>query len=85
MLVFSRLCVCVTLRCVPGKMLLYKGEAGKKDMTPEDEPCRLEGVQYATRKGWGQFLALPTNEAAGQNGLSTQAWMCLVVKVSPML
>ena len=24
----------------------------QKDMTPEDEPLRLEGVQYATVKDW---------------------------------
>lgn len=51
-------------------------------MTPEGEPCRLKGVQYATRKGGGQFLeATQRMKQPGKLGSSTQVRMWLVVKV----
>ena len=31
----------------------------QKDMTPEDEAPRLEGIQYTTREEWGQLLTAP--------------------------
>ena len=38
----------------------------QKDMTPEDETPRLEGVQYATGKERGQLLIISRkHEAAG--------------------
>ena len=38
----------------------------QKDMTPEDEPPRLEGVQYATGEEWRAITnSSRKNEAAG--------------------
>ena len=38
----------------------------QKDMTPEDEPPRLEGVQYATGKNWRTITnSSRKKEAAG--------------------
>ena len=56
----------------------------QKDMTPEDEPPRSAGIQYAA----GEELRPITNnsrkkEAAGPMGKNTLLWMCLVVKVKP--
>ena len=50
----------------------------QKDMTLEDEPLRLEGVQYATRGEWRAITnSSRKNEAAGPK------WkQCLVVDVS---
>ena len=39
----------------------------QKDMTPEDEPLRLEGVQYATVKDWRVITNSPRkNETTRQ-------------------
>ena len=38
----------------------------QKDMTPEDEPPRTEGVQYATGKEWREITKRSRkNEEAG--------------------
>ena len=38
----------------------------QKDITPEDEPPRLEGVQYATREEWRVITnSSNKNETAG--------------------
>ena len=54
----------------------------QKDMTPEDEPPRSEGVHHAT----GEERRTVTNssrrkEASGQSGNDAQLWMCLVMKI----
>ena len=51
----------------------------QKDMTPEDEPPRLEGVQYATGEEW----RASTNSCRkkGPSGNDAQLGLCLVVKV----
>ena len=54
----------------------------QKDMTPEDESPRLEGVLYAT----GEEQSAITNnpkwlKQLGQSRNDNQLWMCLVVKV----
>ena len=51
---------------------------GQKDMTLEEEPLRLEGVQYAT--GEEQRNSSRRNEEAEPSGNNAQLWMCLVVK-----
>lgn len=48
----------------------------QKDMTPEDEPPRLDGVQYATGEEWRNSST--KNEGLGQSGNDAQLWMCLV-------
>ena len=54
----------------------------QKDMTPEDEPPRSEGVQYATGESGGQLLIAPKRmKWLGQRSNDAQLWMCLVVKV----
>ena len=51
----------------------------QKNMTLEDEPSRLVGIQYATREEW-------RNSSRGmkrlsQSGNDIQLWMCLVMEV----
>ena len=46
---------------------------GQKDMTLEDEPLRLEGVQYATREE--QRNSSRRNEEAEPSENSAQLWM----------
>ena len=54
----------------------------QKDMTPEDEPHRLVGVQYATGEEQRAITNCSTkNKAVGPSGNDAQLWMCLVVKV----
>ena len=55
----------------------------KKDMTPDDETPRSEGVQYAPMgKSRGQLLIAPERmKQLGQSRSDSQVWMCLVVKV----
>ena len=48
-------------------------------MTPEDEPSRSVGGQYATEEEWRNSSG--KNEEAGQNRNDSQLWTCLVVKV----
>ena len=51
-------------------------------MTPEDEPPRPEGVQYAPGKQRRQLLIAPIRmKQLGQSRNNTQLWMCLMVKV----
>ena len=53
----------------------------QKDITLEDEPRRLEGVQYTLGKRRGQLLIAPERmKQLGQSEKDTQLWMCLVVK-----
>ena len=40
---------CLWYSCLENPMNSMKRQ---KDMTPEDEPPRLEGVQYATKEEW---------------------------------
>ena len=54
----------------------------QKDMTPEDEPPRSTGVQYATGEAWRAIInSSRKNEAAGERGNNAQLWMCLMMKV----
>ena len=54
----------------------------QNDMILEDEPPRLEGVQYATGEEWRAITnSSRKNVAAGQNRNDTWLWMYLVVKV----
>jgi len=55
----------------------------KKDMTPDDETPRSEGVQYAPMgKSRGQLLIAPERmKQLGQSRNDVPLWMCLVVKV----
>ena len=54
----------------------------QKDMTPQYEPPRSEGIQYATGEEQKAIKnSSNKNEAAGPNANSIQVWMCLVVKV----
>ena len=54
----------------------------QKAMTLENEPPRLEGVQYATGEEQRQLLRAPERmKWLGQSGKSSQVWMCLVGKV----
>ena len=54
----------------------------QNDMILEDEPPRLEGVQYATGEEWRAITHSPrTKEASEGSRNDTQLWMCLVVKV----
>ena len=48
-------------------------------MTPEDEPSRSVGGQYATEEE--RRNSSGKNEEAGQNRNDSQLWTCLVVKV----
>ena len=55
----------------------------KRQITPEDEPPRSEGVHHAT----GEERRTVTNssrrkEASGQSGNDAQLWMCLVMKIT---
>ena len=68
-----------------GKPLQYSGHEnpiksvnGQKDMTPEHELPRSEGVQYAT--GEEQRNPPERMKWLDQRGKSAQLWMCLVVK-----
>ena len=51
----------------------------QKCMISEDEPCRSEGVQYAT--GQEQRSSTRKTKKRGQSRSDTQLWMHLVVKV----
>ena len=55
----------------------------QKDITPEDETPRSEGVQYAPMgKSRGQLLTAPERmKQLGQSRNDVQLWMCPVVKV----
>ena len=54
----------------------------QKDMAPEDEPPRSEGVQYATGEEWRAIMYSPRKKEASEGSINdTQLWMCLVVKV----
>ena len=55
----------------------------QKDMTPDDETPRSEGVQYAPMgKSRGQLLIAPERmKQLGQSRNDVPLWMCLVVKV----
>ena len=54
----------------------------QKDMTLEDEPLMLEGVQYATGKSKGPLLIPPERmKWLAQSGNNAQLWMCLALKV----
>ena len=48
-------------------------------MTPEDEPARSVGIQYATGEEWR--YSSRKNEKVGQSGNNAQLCLCLVVKV----
>ena len=53
----------------------------QKDMPPEDEPPRSEGVQYATGEQ-GQLVTAPERmKWLGKSRNDNQLWMSLVVKV----
>ena len=55
----------------------------QKYMTLEDEPPRLEGVQYTTREEQRTITnSSRKNEATGQIRNNAQLWVCLVVKVN---
>ena len=52
----------------------------QREVTPEDEPPRLDTVQYAT--GEEQRAIAPVRVTQlGQGGNDPQLWMCLVGKV----
>ena len=51
----------------------------QKDMTPDNDPTRLVGVQYATGEEWGDSSW--RNEQAWPSKNDTQLQMCLVVKI----
>ena len=52
-------------------------------MTPEDEPSKPAGAQYATGKSRGQLLiARERMKQLDQIRNDAQFWMCLVVKVN---
>ena len=55
----------------------------QKDMIPEEEPSRLEGVQYATGEEWRAIKGKKKKKErkVGPKQNNTQLWMCLVVKV----
>ena len=54
----------------------------QKDMTPQDESPRSEGIQYATgEKQKAITNSSSKNAAAGRNANNIQVWVCLVVKV----
>ena len=54
----------------------------QKDMTPEDETPRSEGIQYLMGKSRGQLLIAPERmKQPGQSRNNVPLWMCLVVKV----
>ena len=54
----------------------------QKDTIPEDEPPRLESVQYTSRKEQKAITNRSRqNEVPGQSGNNAQLWMCLMVKV----
>ena len=54
---------------------------GHRDMTPNDESPRSEGVQYTTGEEWRSTTNIPRkNKRLGQRGNDTQLWMCLVIK-----
>ena len=47
-------------------------------MTPEDEPSKPAGAQYATGKSRGQLLiALERMKGWAKSGNDAQLWMCL--------
>ena len=55
-------------------------------MTLKDESPRLEGIQYAAGKEQRTTTnSSGKNEMAGQSRNDPQFWMCLVMKVNPML
>ena len=54
----------------------------EKDMTPDVEPSRSEGIQCATGKLGGQLVIPPERmKRLNQSRNDTQLWMCLVAKV----
>ena len=55
------------------------GMKKEKDMTPEDESPRSEGVQYATGEEW--INSTRRIKRLGQSRNDAQLWKCLVVKV----
>ena len=58
------------------------GMKRQKDTTPEDEPPRSRGVQYATGEEQRAIInSSRKNEAAGERGNNAQLWMCLMMKV----
>jgi len=60
------------------------GEA--KDTKQEDEVPRLEGVQHATGEEWRAITNCSRkNEVAETKQKWHSLWMCLTVKVNPML
>ena len=54
----------------------------QKDMTPEDEPPILEGVQHATREEQRASLSITPETAKwlGRRGNKAWLWTCLVVR-----
>ena len=51
-------------------------------MMLEDEPLRLEGVQYATGEEWRAIThGFGKMKWLGQSRNDAQLWMCLVVKI----
>ena len=56
----------------------------QKDVTPEDEPPRPEGVQHATGEEQRAITnSYSENEALGQSRNDTGAWPYLVMKAKP--
>ena len=54
----------------------------QKDMTPEDEPPKLEGIQYDTGEEWRAVTNSSSKNAAARPKREwCSLWMCLVVKV----
>ena len=55
----------------------------KRQITPENEPPRSEGVHHATGEEWRTVTnSSRRKEASGQSGNDAQLWMCLVMKVN---
>ena len=55
---------------------------GKKDMRPEYELPRLEGVQYTTGEDWSEITnSSKKTEVTGQKRKCSELWMCLTMKV----
>ena len=58
----------------------------QKDITLEDEPPKLEGVQYVTWKIRGQLLMAPERmQQLSQSRSDTWFWICLVVQVTSVV
>ena len=61
---------------------LHEQHENSKNMTLEDEPPRLEGVQKAKEEEQRELLIAPERmKQLGQSGNDAQLWMCLAVKV----